>query len=171
MRHKYRYALHTCISLALGKYLSEEILKRRKQIWQVFLTESFRRLYQVLRLMTHSCKVQKSIPISNSMQLARVIVWVRLPHKKKLWTQANYTVYPHAPRQWSYHLHRIPCAKFWKNECMSTDWTAQLPDLLLILHVYKLIELSNCLACCLSNKSIIWLNCSIAWPAAHSTSL
>ena len=44
-------------------------------------------------------------------------------------------------------------------ECMSTDWTVQLPDLLLILHVYKLIELSNCLTCCSSNKSINWLNC------------
>ena len=44
-------------------------------------------------------------------------------------------------------------------ECMSTYWTIQLPDLLLILHVYKLIELSNCLTCCSSNKSINWLNC------------
>ena len=152
MRHKYRYALHTCISLALGKYLSEEILKRRKQIWQVFLTESFRRLYQVLRLMTHSCKVQKSIPISNSMQLARVIVWVRLPHKKKLWTQANYTVYPHLVNG------RTTCTEF------------------LVLSFEKisacqLIELSNCLICCSSYTSINWSNCPIAWPAAYPTSL
>ena len=92
--HMYQFRfrkVHTCISL------------------------DFRRLYQVFRLMTHSCKVQKSIPIGNASGLG-LIVWVHPPPKKMSPAALdNYTLYL-PPAQWACPLHIIPCAKFWKNE-------------------------------------------------------
>ena len=60
--------------------------------------------------MTHSCKVQKSIPGNILLNFTWVIVWVHTPPKKNsepLYPQLAQKVLP---------LHRIPCAKFRKNE-------------------------------------------------------
>ena len=91
------------------------ILKRRKQISQVFLTESFRRLYQVFQLMTHLCKVQKSIPIANGNGLG----WEFGCALPKTNSEPGVITLSTPPPQWSHLLRRIPCEQMEENKWKS----------------------------------------------------